>query len=310
MSITVYNDVIVPNSVLSLGISGKQMRNNTRNESANGNLNINVNWSKTLREYQVGLVPMLPAVWRQLEGMHEVTDGGAFGMLMQDPKDSNVATGEGFMQGYTTALVGTTGLGYGVPTLKLLKRYTSLGSSRFRDRRITRPMTTPVPVLKRDAATMVAGAGAGQYALNSDTGTVTMIADASQAIQSINVGATTELVFSSGTGVVAAMSVGERVYVTGVTGTAATILNSLSHEVTIKGATSLTISTVTTGLTVTAPGTAARYPQASEALTFTGSFYVPVHFANDDIDWSLLSGGHQDVRLMTGPSVTLREVRE
>ena len=59
-----------------------------------------------------------------------------------------------------------------------------------------------------------------------------------------------------------------------------------------------------------ASGLAYKYPQATEALTWDGGFYVPVQFANDEIDWDLVRSGAYDTRLMAGPSVTLLEVRE
>lgn len=310
MTITVLADVIVPHSIINTGVRGKQIRKNTRTTSIAGYSTVNVDWSKTLRQYEFGFVPLLPTQWQTIEGLHEVTEGGAYGMLLSDPKDSTVAATEGLLQATNgTNLLGTMGVGFGVPAYKLHKRYTSAGSTRTKDRSITRPLAAGI-VLKRGAATLVQGAGAGQVALDSTTGTLTFVADTSQAITSIAVGATTQLNFANGTGMVAAMAVGERVYITGVTGTAAAALNGQSHLIASEGATSITISTATTGLAVTAPGTALRYPQATEALTWSGSFYVPVHFANDEIDWEMVRTGPRDTRLMAGPSVTLQEVRE
>ena len=308
MSITVFSDVILPNSVILAGIKGKQIRNNTRASSLNGGMSININWSKTLRQYELGVAPMALDLWQTIEGLHEVTQGGAYGFLMSDPKDNAVAAGSGFLWPYTTVLVGTSGAGFGVPTYKLQKRYVSVGSSRFNDRGITRPKATPV--LKRDAATLVVGSSAGQIALNYDTGTVTFVADATEAPTSITVGAPTILNYSSGAGMVAALSVGQRIFLSGITGSAATALNGLSHVIASKGASSLSISTSTTGLAVTAPGTSYKYPQASEALTWTGSFYVPVHFTDDFIDWELVVSGPDTQKLLAGPSVILDEVRE
>jgi uncharacterized protein (TIGR02217 family) len=305
--ITVYTDVILPNSVLAAGVRGKQIRSNARSTAFNGSMQINVNWSRTLRQYEMGFVPMTVAQWQAIEGLHEVTDGGAYGFLMEDPKDNAVDTG--LLRPFTTALVGNIGVGYGVPVHKMYKRYTSAGSTRTKDRAITRPRATPV--LKRGAATVVLGTAAGNASINYDTGTATFVADTSQAISTVTVGASTVLTFANATGIIAALAVGERVYLTGITGTAAATLNSLSHAITAKDATAftLTISTATTGLTA-AGGTAWKYPQASEALTWTGSFYVPVHFMNDEIDWELVRSGPVDTRLMAGPSVTLMEVRE
>ena len=307
MTITVYADVLLPNAILMAGVRGRQIRKNTRSQSGSGVMQVNVKWARTQRQYELGTSPLTVDQWQTLEGLFEVTEGGAYGFLMQDPKDTTCATGSGFLQPYTTASIGTIGLGYGVPNLKLYKRYISAGSTRFKDRAITRPLAGPV--VKRAGATVVYGGAAGNISLDTVIGTVSFVADTSQAMSSITVGATTVLNFASGTPVVAAFSVGERVYVTGVTGTAASTLNNLSHAITAKGATSLTVSTVTTGLTAAA-GSAAKYPQASEAMTWAGGFYVPVHFMSDQIDWELVRSGPVDTRLMSGPSVVLDEVIE
>lgn len=309
MPITIYSDVIMPNSVLSAGVRGKQVRRNTRTQAANGQMRINIDWSRTLRQYELGFVPMTVSQWQAIEGLHEVTDGGAFGFLLEDPKDNAADAAAGLLYPYTTALVGSIGAGYGVPVHKMYKRYNSAGSTRKKDRAITRPRATPV--LKRGAATVVLGTAAGNAAINYDTGTVTFVADVSQAISSVTVGASTVLTFANATGIIAALAVGERVYVSGITGTAAGTLNNLSHAITAKDAVAftLTISTATTGLTATG-GTAYKYPQASEALTWAGRFYVPVHFMADEIDWDLVVAGTAESRFLAGPSVVLMEVRE
>lgn len=308
-ALTVLNDVILPNSVMQAGVRGKQQRNNTRRMSESGYQYVNVNWAKTLRQYEMGFVPMLQEAWQDLEGVYEVTEAGGYGFLMLDPTDQNCLSTRGFMQPLAGgAAVGTIGQGYGVPTFQLFKRYAVTGSSRTKDRRITRPKQAPT--LKRGAATVTYGAAAGNAAIDyTVAAVVTFVADVSEAITSVTVGATTVLNFASGAGIVAALAVGERVYVSGISGTAAATLNNLSHAITAKGATSLTISTATTGLTASA-GTAAKYPQASEAMTWGGDFYVPVHFIDDNLDWEMVRGGPAATRLVTGPSCVLMEVRE
>lgn len=293
MTIIVHSDVVMPNSVLAAGVRGKQIRKNTRAQSPSGHMQINVVMSKTLRQYELGIVPMLPDAWQAIEGLHEVTDGGAYGFLMEDPKDNSAPAG---VMAWVSPGV-----------YQLVKRYTSIGSTRTKDRNITRPRATPA--LTRNASAVTLGTAAGNAAVDYTTGRVTFVADASQAIASITVGATTVLNFADGTGIVAALGVGESVYLSSITGTAAATLNNLNHIITAKGATSLTIGTVTTGLTATG-GTAYKYPQPSETLAWSGRFYVPVHFANDDIDWELVRSGPTDSRLLAGPSVVLNEVRE
>lgn len=310
MTLTVYNDVILPARIVEAsGLQGRNIRVNDRARAANGQISVNVRQSRTLRHFEFGGVPMDVAIWQTLEGLFEVTDAGAYGFLMEDPKDIAVAAAAGLMYPYASGLVGAIGLGYGVPTLKLYKRYTAIGSTRTRDRRITRPRAAGITLL-RAGSPITLGASAGNAALDADTGTLTFVADASQAISSITTGASTTFNFASGTPIVAALAVAQRVYVAGVSGTAASALNGLSHAVASKGATSLTVSTSTSGLSGTG-GTASKFPQASEAMTWSGLMYVPVHFANDVLDWTLRRAGQAEAtRLFSGPSIVLDEVPE
>jgi uncharacterized protein (TIGR02217 family) len=305
MAIVVLNDVILPESVISAGIVGKNQRNNFRSISVSGFASVNINWSRTLRQYQLGVLPMQIEQWLELEGLHEITDGGAYGFLMQDPKDQSVKTGEGFLQ----ATDGGYGTGNGVSTYKLLKKYETVGSTRVSYRAITRP-TSPI-VVSRNGTPMTVGSAAGQIAINYDTGTVTIVEDATQAIQLITVGASTVLEFANNTGIVAAIAVGQKLFISGVTGDTNSVLNGKTHVVASKdtGLNTVTISTATTGLTLTG-GTAKKFPQVTDLLTWTGKFYVPVHFANDDIDWEVFRSGGFDSRIIAGQNVVLQEIRE
>ena len=305
MAIVVLNDVILPESIISAGIVGKNQRNNFRSISASGFASVNINWTRTLRQYQLGVLPMQIEQWLELEGLHEITEGGAYGFLMQDPKDQAVRPGEGFLQ----AADGNYGAGHGVSAYKLFKKYDTVGSTRISYRNITRP-TQPITV-RRNATEMVVGTGPGQIAIDYDTGTVTIVEDVSQAIQTITVGTTTVLEFANNTGIVAAMAVGQKLYITGATGDNAFTLNNKTHTVTAKDVdlNTVTISTVTTGMTITG-GTAKKYPQSTDVLTWTGRFYVPVHFANDEIDWEVFRSGGFDSRIIAGQNVVLQEIRE
>jgi uncharacterized protein (TIGR02217 family) len=211
MTITVYSDVVMPNNVISAGVRGKQIRSNSRTMAMNGSQSINVNWARTLRQYELGIRPMTVAQWQAIEGMHEVTEGGAFGFLMEDPKDQTVLITEGV----ATLISGTT--------YQLKKRYTSAGSTRTKDRKITRPKATGL-VIRVSGTTLTVGT---QYTINTVTGIVTI---------------------------------------------------------------------------PSAP--------AASTITWSGGFYVPVHFASDEIDWELDLGGSFDNRLLHGPTVIIMEVAE
>lgn len=158
MSITVYADVIMPYSVLAAGVRGRNMRRNVRTQAQNGTMQINVAWSRTLRQFELGTVPMKVEAWQAIEGLHEVTEGGAFGFLMEDPKDSSAT----FATGKALAIPSST------TTFQLVKRYTSAGSTRTKDRPITRPRGGSNFALK------INGVLSGSYSLNTTTGIVTI----------------------------------------------------------------------------------------------------------------------------------------
>lgn len=308
MALTVYNDVIMPAALLAAGVRGKNRRNNARASDQAGYQSVNRVWTRSLRQYELGTIPLTVEQWQTLEGLYEVTDAGAYGFLLADPKDSAVAASDGLLYPFNASLLGTNGLGYGVPSYKLYKRYTSAGSTRTKDRAITRPMATPI--IKRGGVTVTHGASAGNVSVNYDTGTVTFVADSSSSVTAFSAGATTQITL---TAALAGVSVGERLYLDGIVGTSASTLNGLSHAITAITGGSLnvyTLSVVTTGLTLTSGGTGYAYPQSTETLTWAGNFYVPVHFASDDLDWDLVVAGPASSRFIAGPSVVLDEVRE
>lgn len=306
-SITILPDVIMPSSALSAIASGKNLRGNTRTMTQAGFGKVNIDWARTLREYTLALVPTMPTAWQALEGLFEVTEGGAYGFLMQDPKDCS-ASGAMLQPLLSGASVGTMGSGYGVPSYQLYKRYTSVGSTRFKDRKIARPMASPV--LLRNGAAVTYGGGAGQISVDVTTGIVTFVADASSNVTAITVGATTQVTL---TAALAALAVGGRLWLQGLTGADAALLNNQSHAITaITGGASniYTLATATTGKTITPAGQGAKLPQTTETITWSGGFYVPVNFMNDEIDWDLVRAGPSDSRLMAGPSIVLPEIRE
>lgn len=210
MAITVFSDVLLPNSIVSAGVSGKQLRLNSRVQADNGQESINVIWGQTLRQYTLGTVPLRVDQWQALETLHEITEGGAYGFLMEDPKDRTAVLGAMQQPGVDAAV------------MQLYKRYREPISGRYKDRKITRPRAATVQVF--DSGVFVDPAN---YTINEVTGIVTFLS----------------------------------------TRTAAN-------------------------------------------LTWTGNFYVPVHFLDDSIDWNLEIAGPADARFLAGPSVVLQEVRE
>lgn len=209
MTITVYADMILPASVIGqAGLAGKSTRRTNRAQATSGYQQINVEWSKSLREYDIGFVPMKTSVWSTIEGFFEVTAAGAFGFLLEDPKDSQVTVANGIASLVSGSIY------------QLQKQYVALGGSRTNTRNITRPK-------------------AAGFAI-----------------------------FTSGTPIV-----------------------------------TFTLDAATGRITIPSN-------PAADTLTWSGSFYTPVHFASDDLDWELVTGGPLDSRLIAGRSVMLKEVRE
>ena len=144
-TITILNDVILPEIVMAAGVRGRQIRKNERTQTINGSVEVNVQWDYTLREFEVGYIPMLPQAWAAIEGLFEVTDAGAYGFLMLDPKDSGVSAAQGKLIAYNDGFpVGAIGTGYGEPVHHLFKRYTSGGQTWVRT--IAKPVAGTVRV--------------------------------------------------------------------------------------------------------------------------------------------------------------------
>lgn len=307
MSLTVYPDVILGASIIAAGIRGKNMRSNIRVSTASGAMQINVRWTRSLRQYELGVVPLSIEQWSQIEALHEVTEGGAYGFLMQDPKDRVVSPLEGFLQAVNANLtMGTVGKGFGVPTYRLIKRYSINATARFKDRMITRPQSNAL--IYKNTALLSSGTAPGQFTLDVNTGVVSIQEDASAYLASASVGTTTSLDFGAGN-FASLFVVGGRLWLQGVSGTASSTLNNKSHEVLSVSGNTMVINTSTVGLSLTG-ALGKRYPQPTDNLTWSGGFYVPVHFLEDEIDWDLVRPGDLPERLIAGPKVILQEVRE
>ena len=209
MTITVLSNVILSNGIIHAGIKGRNRRKNRRISMVSGHKQINIEWTQTLREYEVATVPLRREDWMELEGLHEVTEGGAYGFLMLDPKDHRVTTG-----GVADSLTSTT--------FQLYKYVTEAVSARTKARKITRLQAAS---FKLYLSGVLQSTG---FTLDAQTGIVTIAAAPAEGI-----------------------------------------------------------------------------------ISWTGIFYVPVHFQSDDLDWDMVvSGSDPDGRFIVGPTVVLEEVRE
>jgi uncharacterized protein (TIGR02217 family) len=167
----------------------------------------------------------------------------------------------------------------------------------------TRPLRKPVAgtlVLKDAGTPVVAGAGAGQYSLDTTTGIVTLVASQTRTISSHLVGATHRFTLASALS--PAVSIGQKVAVSGITGTAANLLNGLRHTVTAVSGANVTVATNTTGLTASG-GTLLLYRQ-DETLTASCEFDTPARFDTDHMAASI-----ESVAAQTWDQIPIQEIR-
>jgi uncharacterized protein (TIGR02217 family) len=165
-SVTVLSDVILTEDFIAAsGARGKNNRRNDRGELLSGAQRINVGWTRTRREYEIATVPMPREAWLTVETVHEVTDSGAYGFLFEDPKDSSVTTAAGYSQGLVVALSATT--------FQLYQRKRYGATSRYRDRKITRP--------REDTVEVFVGGVAATFSVDADAGIVTIAAAPDEA---------------------------------------------------------------------------------------------------------------------------------
>lgn len=310
MTIIVYDDVIFPSGLILAGATGTLSRKNARSSNQGGFEDIGVINDRTKRSYMVGTMPVRVSDAEAVVGIYEVTDAGAYGMLFEDPIDSTIAAANGALMGYMAGVEsGVVGFGNGGPLYGLRKVYIAQGSTRSRARPVTRPKG--VPSLLRAGAPVTIGAAAGNASISAGPSYVTFVADASRSVSSVTVGATTQITLASA---LPGVAIGGKLWIDTLSGADAALLNNLSHTVTNisgGGLNVYTLSTNTAGKTITAgSGQGRKYPQPTEALAWSGNYYVPVHFRDDDINWDVANQGPIGARLLTLPDIYLDEVIE
>lgn len=208
--IPVLADVIAPNHLWSATVRGDLIRNNKRAQNAGGFKQIQVRWTKSLRTFEFGTVPLDLDVWRSLEALYEYTDAGGYGFLLQDPADCIIPRAIGRVIHYESS----------DNTYRLVERKTVAGGLYTHDRIVTRPEELPFRLF-------VGGVEEMTYTLDETTGVITIPSD----------------------------------------------------------------------------------PDPADVM-WQGRSYVPVHFAEDKINWELVVAGPAEARFFAGPSVRLEEIRE
>jgi len=259
----------------------------------------NAAWPVPRRRYTVTLLNRdADDTYQAMSFMLVIAVGRANGFRFKDFLDFEAEAGDGLLG---------TGIATGSPTYQLVKRYTY--SVYTHDRDITKPVAGTVIVERSGYPAVVGGSplNAGEIEINTVNGVVTFGADAIASVVQVGVGATTVVELDAQIG----LAVGQKMWVTGVGGTAGEILNDAAWTVLSIGspASSYVLQVSTSGTTWGGGGTGAKYPQASETLTWTGEFDVPCRFDIDRMRAAVTVGGQPENRRATWDSIEIIEIR-
>ncbi|TDV04692.1 DUF2460 domain-containing protein [Paraburkholderia caballeronis] len=214
---------------------------------------------------------------QQLRNFFRVAKGQAYGFRFRDWTDYQ-DEGGGILgapvQSYAQATA-PTGHGSGVPQYQMFKEYVAYPLSDYRV--INKPLQANVyrngVLVPNEPATP----GTSACQIDTTTGLITFTADAAATVTAWTPGATTSFTVAA---VPAGWAVGTVIYVDGVTGDTGGALTGLPHAITGISGNSITVGVNTAGETLTG-GTSAKYPQASDVLTWIGTFDTPVRFGTD-----------------------------
>ena len=277
----------------SYGATGGPMYSTDIVATASGHEHRNANWSQARGQWDIGYTRNQIQLDALID-FFRACYGRAHGFRYKDHSDYQVAQAAG--------RIGTA-IGDGTPgPHQLRKRYTSGSSTTDRD--IRKPSGTPAIYRAGVLKTITT-----HYTLDTVTGLVTWIYDATSNASAVTVGATTQVVIAGNPGTLIA---GQKLYLTGFAGVDAALLNNLSHTInSVSGAGpyTFTLATNTAGKTITVgSGAGQKYPQASETLTWSGEFDVPVRFDADEIRATMLESG-PGLRMYAVSSLPVVEIK-
>jgi uncharacterized protein (TIGR02217 family) len=244
--------------------------------TASGHEHRNSNWSQARGKWDIGYIRSQTQL-DTLIAFFRNCAGRAHGFRFRDASDYLVTTADGRIG---------TGLGDGTPgPMQLLKRYSTGASTHDRD--IRKPVASPAIYRGGVLQTVTT-----HYTVDTTTGLITWVHDATSNASAVTVGATTQVTLAANPGTLIG---GQKLWLQGFAGADAALLNNLAHTInSVSGAGPyvFTLATNTAGKTITVgSGLGRKYPQASEALTWSGEFDVPVRFDADEIRASMLESG-------------------
>ena len=192
-----------------------------------------------------------------IEKFFRARKGRAQGFRFKDYGDYKVVAGEG--------ILGASGYGTGVPTYQMIKQYASGVDVDYRV--IAKPVSGTCTVF-----------GSGTPTVDYTTGIVSFAPTKSATITGITQAANGVVTTPAAHGFVT----GEQIYHSGIVGM--TQLNNIVVTITVLTTTTYQLNINTAAYAVyTSAGAAGKYPQLTDALTWTGEFDVPVRFETDKL---------------------------
>lgn len=258
-------------------------------ENASGYEQRTQEWINWRCSYDLAIPPQLLDDFREVRAHWAMVRGRLNSFPMRDFTDFEIAVTEG-VASYASPGVMQLGKLYGTSPYQYRRKITRLVPGTFAPLRNGSPMT--------------AGSGAGQYAINNDTGQILIQPDQTRSITSHVVGTTHRFNITDFS---PAPSPGGTVFASGVSGTAASLLNGVPLTVAAVGSGFITVTTNTAGLTASG-GTLARRADASE-ITYSAEFLVPVRYDVDTLQAQAMTrSGSELVMQITG--LRAIEVRE
>jgi uncharacterized protein (TIGR02217 family) len=233
-----------------------------------------------------------------IRNFFRVCKGQAYGFRFRDWTDYQDEGGGvlgPLLTNYSTPVT-PTGAGNGTPNLQMYKVYQL--SPLYDVKPVQKPLTTQ---LYRNGVLMSIGTGTGQYSIDTTTGIITLTPDQTVYITGWTVGNPTQFSVSS---VPSGWGVGTVIYISGAINDGG-LLNGKAFTISAISGTTITIPVDTTGQVTLNSGYANAYPGASATFTWTGTFDLPVRFAQDSFSPQI----EQDGTLYGFSALQIAEIR-
>lgn len=248
-----------------------------------------VAWTQARVMFEVGRRVMFASDTAAIDAFFRTVKGRAYGFRIKDWTD--------FSDNGAGILTPVTGVG----VYQMCKQYNNGALSETR--LIQKPVVGTVVPYRNGTAVGTA------YAVDTTTGLVTLGPVVSEAASAVSVGATTQITLVAP---VPGAIVGSQLYLQGFTGTNAATLNGLTFPITAIAGDVYTVAANTTGLSITAGGSALAglLPASGDVLTWRGQFDVPVRFDIDQMKKQIMdrNGPNGDL-LVNWDSIPIIEVR-